>query len=208
MTEKQDHLKEIKSIADENDITLDDIKNYYAKNTSSKQSFLPRLFSYLGGVLLFSGVCIYAGMMWDELDSASRVIITLGTGIFCLIMALIAINDDRYKRAFTPLMLISVALQPFGLFTFLSEYIDSSGPPEIAVMLVFGVMALQQSAIFHKYKQTSPAFYAILFGYSAVFAFFELLDIDEEISLLILGISGLCLAYGVSKTNHRVISEF
>ncbi len=88
MTQKQTQLKKIKEIADNNSITLDEIKTYYAGTSSPKKSFLPSLFSYLGGALLFSGICIYTGMMWDELSSASRVTVTLGTGILWLTVRL------------------------------------------------------------------------------------------------------------------------
>lgn len=210
MSKKDTALKEIASLIETNNISIADIQAYLAKNlnTSDKQSIFTKLFSYLGGIFIFSGVCIYTGMMWDEFGSFSRVLITLGTGIICLIMALIAIRDERYKKAFTPIMLMAAFLQPLGLFTFLVEYIDSSNSPEIAVMLVFGVMTLQQSAIFHKHKQTSNLFYTVLFGYTATFAFLSFLNWDEDISILLLGLSGLSLAYGISKTPHRIISEF
>ena len=210
MSNKDTALKKIATIADENDLSISDIQAYFSKNLTpaTKQSIFTKIFSYLGGVFIFSGLCIYTGMMWDEFGSAARVLITLGTGILCLIMALVAFQDPKYKKAFTPLLLMSVFLQPFGLFTFLIEYIQSDSRPEIAAILVFGTMAIQQAGIFRKYRQTSPAFYAILFGYSATFALLSLLNFDGDLATLILGFSGLCLAYGISKTPHRIISEF
>lgn len=211
MSKKTDALKKISDIAKTNGLTFEEIKNYYEQleqNHSTKSSFISRLFSYLGGIFIFSGLSIYTGMMWENFDSASRVVITLGPGIICLILALVAIRDKKYNKAFTPLMLIAVFLQPLGIFTFMDEYMHSDTPPEVAVALVFGVVALQQALIFMKHHQTSTIFYAILFGYSTIISLAILFDFDEDLLVLILGFSGICLAYGIDRTSHRSISGF
>ncbi len=211
MSDKNKILAQISELARTHNVTIENIQNHYADTLSThskKHSFFTYLFSYLGGGLIFAGLCTYANMVWDDFSSASRVLITLGSGLICLLLALIALKDSRYTKVFTPLMLIAVALQPLGLFVFLDEYMNNHKSLECAIMIVFGVLALQQGLLFLKYRKTSLAFFGILFGYGALCALAYLMNLDADVIHIVLSFSGLCLAYGLDKTAHRAIAGF
>lgn len=42
-------------------------------------------------------------------------VVTLGSGVAALMLALLAVRDERFARAHTPLLLTAAALQPLGM---------------------------------------------------------------------------------------------
>ena len=122
MSDKEDALQEIVAIAKNNGITLTEItKALTDLPAKQSSSILSKLFGYLGGIFVFSGICVFVHMYWEDFNSAARVILTLGTGFVLFIMALVTLSDERYSRAATPLFLMSSALQPTGIFVMLDE---------------------------------------------------------------------------------------
>src|SRR4029077_10255782 len=99
--------------------------DFKAQTTSS---ILSRLFGYVGGIFVFVGLAIYVGMRWDDLNSAGRILLTLGSGFCLFVMALVCTTDDRFERAATPLFLVAALLQPTGIVVMLKEYSRGGDP--------------------------------------------------------------------------------
>ena len=92
MSDKEEALQEIAAIARNNGITLAEItKALRDLPARSSPGILSKLFGYLGGIFVFSGICIFVHMYWDDLNSAARVIVTLGSGYMLFIMALVTL---------------------------------------------------------------------------------------------------------------------
>ncbi|MCB9979248.1 MAG: DUF2157 domain-containing protein [Rhodospirillales bacterium] len=222
MPDNPDHLNESESnrsgalsrivqIARANALTLEDIAGALAleKNTPEKSpAILNRLFVYLGGIFLFAGLCALAGVLWDDMTSLQRIIVSFGSGLISMALGVLALRDLRFEKASTPFFLISAALQPTGLFVFLNEYFPDGGDPQLAALWIFGIMALQHILIFWKTQKTSLLFCALAFGYSAAGLFLDRLDVPEDIGIFVLGVSMLCVGYAVDRTPHRVIVPF
>ncbi len=212
-TEKQlAALSQIRNIAlasglNRQDI-LDALDNEPELKAQQSSSVLQKFISYIGGAFIFVGICVYVGMVWEDLDSLSRVIITLGSGFVAFILGLFAIGDERFVRASTPLFLIAAALQPTGLFVFMDEYLPSSNNIALAAAYVFGFMAVQQGIAFAACKRTSLLFFSLFFYYLFASALFDLVDVDSKLSVLTLGLSGVAVSWAASKTAHHGVSPF
>lgn len=50
---------------------------------------------YIGGTFIFSGVCLLVDIIWQDIGSAERVVITLGPGLIAFIMGALCIRDQR-----------------------------------------------------------------------------------------------------------------
>jgi hypothetical protein len=84
MTDKQNALNQIKEIMDTHNISAHDLKALnIGKEAKSKQNqdVFKTIFAYLGGLFIFSGLGTLVGLLWDDLNSPLRVLITLGPGI-------------------------------------------------------------------------------------------------------------------------------
>jgi hypothetical protein len=69
---------------------------------------------HLGGTF-FAGLSVFIVLNWVMMSLAARIIIMLGTGISCFVLALLASNDEQFDKIQTPLYLIGVVLQPAGI---------------------------------------------------------------------------------------------
>ena len=120
MTAKHEALEQIVMIARAHGLTPADIRTAFEKAKPGGEqlsgSLLGRILGYLGGTFIFAGLGVFIALNWDVMNSAARIIITLGSGITVFIMAIVASADERYAKVRTPLYLIAAALQP-GRFT-------------------------------------------------------------------------------------------
>lgn len=211
LTPRQNALNSIATIAREHGLTRQDVLKALEDNvpTGEKQStLLQKVLSYIGGAFVFCGICTYVGIVWDDLDSLSRVIITLGSGFVAFILGLLALGDPKFTKASTPLLLIGAVLQPAGLFVFMHEYLPPSGDIAKASCFVFGFMLLQQGVAFLARKQTSLLFFTLFFFYAFMSALMSKIGIDSKLSTMALGISGLLVCRALNRTQHDPITPF
>lgn len=211
MSLKDDALQDIVALAQHNQITLAEIAQALeASSTLSKAapaSVLSKLFGYVGGIFVFAGIGVFISMFWDDFGSASRVIITLGSGLVALVMALVCLSDQRYERAVTPLFLMAAILQPTGIMVMLQEY-SSGGDVRHGLLFMATYMLVQQGAIFWAKQRTVLAFSAVLFGCIFFANLFDIWDMDEKLIGIVIASSLLCIAYAMQQSKHMAIAPF
>ncbi|MDP2152491.1 MAG: DUF2157 domain-containing protein [Methylotenera sp.] len=211
MSLKDDALQDIVSLAKHNQITLAEIAQ--ALNASLQQpnkepsGVLSKLFGYIGGIFVFAGIGVFISMYWDDFSSASRVIVTLGTGLTAFVMGLICLTDAKYERAATPLFLISSVLQPTGIMVMLQEY-SSGGDVRHGLLFMASYMLVQQVAVFWEKQRTVMAFSAILFGCIFFANLFDIWDVNEKLIGMVIGSALLCIAYAINQSKHIAIAPF
>jgi len=211
MTNKKDALAHIVSLATAHDISTDEIAaalTHSPKTPVKKGGIVGRLFSYIGGILVFSGIGLLISFIWDDIGSAQRVILTFGTGLTAFILGAACIKSKKGERAATPLFLVSGLMQPTGLFVFLDEYMQHSGNITLAALLIFGTLAIQQGAAFYTLRRTSLLFLTLFFWNGFIGTGMAWMDWAEELIGLLLGVSMICLSWSVGKTPHRAITPF
>ena len=164
-----------------------------------------RALGYLGGTFVFAGIAAFIALQWNEMNSAARVIITLGPGIAACALAVLSSRDARFDKAVAPLFLIAAALEPTGLLVAFREF-GSGGDARMAALVTAGVVALQFGAIFSVLRQSMLLFLTVVFGTLFWLTAFDLLHMDDEIAALAIGSSVLLAAIGVDRTRHSVIT--
>ena len=211
MSNKEDVLHDIVSLAKHNNISLDEITHAMqaAPVLASKpsSSVLSKLFGYIGGIFVFAGIGVFISMFWDDFGSAARVIVTLGTGLVAFVMAVVCLTDKRYERAATPLFLMAALLQPTGILVMLQEY-SSGGDAHYGMLFMSIFMLIQQGATFWAKRRTVLAFSAILFGCIFFGTLFDLWDMNEKLIGIVIGSSILCVAYALQQSRHLAIAPF
>ena len=211
MSQKEEALQDIVSLAKHNKITLDEIAHALAASPvlSAKpaSSVLSKLLGYIGGIFVFAGIGVFISMYWNDFGSVARVIVTLGVGLVAFLMGLACLYDKKYERAGTPLFLIASLLQPTGILVMLQEY-SSGGNYRHGILFMAGYMLIQQGATFWAKGRTVLAFSAILFGMIFFGYLFDIWDFNEKLIGTIIGSSLLCIAYALNRSKHAAIAPF
>jgi hypothetical protein len=208
---RTDALSQIKTLIANHKISQAELLALYhasPDDESSSGGLLQKAMIYIGGIFIFVGVCVYIGIIWDSLNPISRVIISLGSGFIAFILGLFCLGDKKYIKAATPLFLIGAALQPVGLFVFMDEYLPHTGDIAKAACFVFSFMTIQQCVAFIATKRTSLLFFTLFFFYATLCTLLNILKIDAPDGPMVLGLTGMMVSWGISKTEHRVIAPF
>ncbi len=205
---REEALKQIVSLAHEHRLASREIAAALAEPSSFSKNRTALFFASIGGVFIFSGIAAFINMFWQDMNSPSRVIITLGSGLALFVTGLLAANDVRYRKISAPILLVAAILQPTGLFVLLHEYFPPSNDLRYAGLFVFGVMLIQQFFCWCATKRPVLLFFALMFGSATISIIFDLLGISNKWNAVIVGISLLNLAYGLAKTNYRPMAGF
>lgn len=203
-------LAEIAAIARRHGLTPEDLRGAIEAppiDAPARQGLLGRAFAYLGGTFVFAGLCVFVGTSWDEMNSAARVVVTLGSGIAALILSFLATNSPRHERLAAPLYLMAVVLQPTGILVAFAE-LSTGGEPLHAQLAVSAVMLVQCLLTFTRLRRTLPLFFVLLFGGIALGTGLELLEVDSEVNGLVLGASCFLVTAAISRTEHAGITPF
>lgn len=212
MNEREEALRQIGEIAARNDLGADEIiralqgagKPVAAERSTS---ILARVLGYLGGILVLAGIAIIIGLQWDHLNSATRVLVTLGVGFAIFMFALATMTDQRFARVTTPMLLVAAGLQPTGIVVMLDEY-SRGGDPEHGLLFMCVVMFLQQFLVFLARGRTVLLFTSLFFGAAGFGTLCQILDMDFEITAIALGIGLTAATWAIDRTDHRVITPF
>jgi hypothetical protein len=166
---------------------------------------LVRALALLGGTFVLAGIGVFVALQWDIMNSAARVIVTLGSGVAAFVLAGLAAREDRFEKATAPLLLVSAALEPVGMFVAFDEY-GSGGDWRWASLITCGTVALQFAAVFAALKRPTPLFVVLLFGVLFFWTALDVLDVDGTLIALVLGGSMLLTAIGVDRTGYRDVT--
>jgi hypothetical protein len=170
-----------------------------------RRGVMVRVLGFIGGTFIFAGIGVFIALQWESMNSAARVVITLGSGVSAFIAALLSSREARFDKATTPLFLMAAALQPTGMLVAFDEF-GSGGDWRLASLVTCGTMALQFGATFRTLSRSTLLFMCILFSVLFWWTLFDLLNVENEIVALVLGGSLLLAAMGVDRTPHRVIT--
>ena len=173
----------------------------------SRGDIAKTLFIYLGAIFILAGISAYIGTFWQSMGSVMRVVMTLGVGYILLIVLVSALQEKKYPRLILPLTLAAVFIMTGGWFVLIHEVFPRSDNWRVAVLCVFGVMALQQGMLFGKYRQTVLAFTALFFVYGFMQVGLDMLDVSFTYIAIVLGASLFLVATALEKTPQRILAE-
>lgn len=212
MSSREQAITEIVALANAHNISLAELTSALGRReieANKKDAFtLTRVFSYLGGIFILAGLGAYIGLSWNQLNSAARIIITLGPGIICLILSVTMALQPARRSSVAIMVVLSAVLQTTGLFVAVSEFSTGGGDVRVAALLIFAVLAIQYGALFAKVKRTSFLFFAIYFAVGAFVNICSLLNVPYNVIEFFCGITLIALSYGLQRTPYNSICEF
>jgi predicted membrane protein DUF2157 len=176
-----------------------------ADRSARAQTVLVRALGALGGIFVFAGIGVFVALQWDELNSAARVIVTLGSGLAAFALAVLSLKDPRFEKAATPLLLIAAALEPTGMLVAFREF-GSGGDWHAAGLVTAGTTAAQFAATFFAIRRSAALFVTIVFATLFWWTALDWLDADGNVIALVVGAWLLLIAMGIDRTPHRDIT--
>jgi len=172
---------------------------------SRARTILMRVLGYLGGTFVFAGIAAFIALQWDTMNSAARVVITLGPGVAACVLAVLSSRDERFEKAVAPLFLIAAVLEPVGMLVAFNEF-GSGGDARWAALVTAGVIGFQFGAIFGVLRQSMLLLFTVFFGTLFWMTAFDLIQMDDERGALAIGASLVLAAVGIDRTPHSVIT--
>jgi hypothetical protein len=203
-------LEDIAALARQHRFTADEIVAAIGQQPAAAQEsrgrvVLVRVLGFLGGTFVFAGIGVFIALQWSEMNSAARIVVTLGSGLAAFALAMIASRDARFDKVATPLLLIAAALEPTGMLVAFKE-LGSGGDWRVAGLITAGTIAVQFGATFGFLRRSTPLFITVIFATFFWWTALDLLDAGAEAIALVVGGSLLLTAVGIDRTAHRDIT--
>jgi hypothetical protein len=169
------------------------------------RAVLVRALGYLGATFVLVGIGVFVALQWEHMNSPARVVVTLGTGMAALALAIVAAREERYHEVANGLLLLAALLEPSGMLVAFNEF-GSGGDWRLAGLVTSGAMAGQSAALRVKPLRSWAIFFTIVFAVLFFWTAFDLIDMDDEIAALVLGAGMLLAAIGLDRAGHGELS--
>lgn len=170
---------------------------------------------FIGATVIFIGIVIFAGQKWNELNSVSKILITLGSAIACYVTGVILSHYKKIELIGQSFYLISMLLMPVGLhiiFDIAGFDIGSCGMQSLisAILLIYYVLS------FLIFRKDIFIIFNIIFGTWFFFAFSSYLlkanpymvgSTFTNYRILAVGLTYMLLGYFFSERNKIIYSR-
>ncbi len=199
-------LSSVRSAARDGSVTKRDLLQAFEEGAakrggaSLRHLTIAEVLSYLGGLIIFIGIGVLVWQHWDALNSFSRVLVTLGSGIAAYVSAVLLQTRKSTDTVSQALFFLSALLLPMGLaIVFYEANVQYSGVLQ-QTLISFLLFAFFVSSCL-VFKRTLLLVFAVLYGTWFYFAFTAfiadklLITFDQyyDYALLLAGVSYLLL---------------
>ena len=124
--DKQNLIQEIKTAAASGAISKQELLAAYdsalgsgqksAEKSGQRLTFFEAI-QYLGSGIVFIGIALLVGNNWNSLNTAARILITLGSAVVAFIISLPLLRNENTKKLGYAFVLISILLMPIGVYS-------------------------------------------------------------------------------------------
>lgn len=122
--DKQSLIENLQSSIKAGTFTKEELLAVYEKatqtdagETMSRQSKISNVLYFIGGTIVFLGICIFVGSNWSSLSDLTKILSTLGSCIAIYAMAALLSRYENLDKVAEALYFISGLVAPFGIFT-------------------------------------------------------------------------------------------
>ena len=197
MTVKEEAINEIVRLARMNGISVEQIASALGSsiNKQNSRSVLVKLFSVLGTLFILSGLSVLCASFWDDMGSAMRVVITLGTGFSLYVSAIIFGINERLRTIAAPIHLLAAGLQVGGFFVLVHEFMPDVTEWQLVAIGIYSIMAIQQGLTFIVRNHTVSLFNTLFFAVLILCTGLDYIDVSNEFNSLVTGSALLVAGY-------------
>lgn len=223
MATKEEVLQYIKTLGEQNVVSKDELIDAYNSGAGiktdpvvTKRLGIAEILYYIGGAIVFIGIAIFIGQHWEELNSFTRILATLGSGIAAYIIGLIFYRDEKTETVGSAFHLISALVTPLGLYV----VFDNAGFDVVGSgwqSLISGILLAEFLASYFIFKKNIFLLFSIIFGTWFFYAFTNYMvgpkpyfDMGKYYfyRTLALGAAFMALGYSFKKTERAPMADF
>jgi len=206
---KQEAINQVITLMRTHSIEIAEIKSELQADSESKYSSrFKSFFAFIGAIFILSGLCIYIGEHWNEMNSSARIIITLGSGISLFIFAICVSSNAKNEKVITPLFMLAAVFETVGMFVAIHELFPNVIDFHYPSLVVFGTMYIQQLIVFSKMQRTSLLFAVVVLGCAFIVTALDLMHIKDSHIAVLVGISLMGISCYLNETKHHTITPF
>jgi len=218
--DKKELLKYIQSLASQQAVTKDELISAFdagsrgdVSGEESRQAGISHILYYIGGAVVFLGISVLIWQNWTSLNSATKILSTLGSGIASYIAAVFLSREERLDIVSRAFYFISALVMPMGLHvTFHIAGLDTGSYGVQSV--VSGILLVTFILSYLTNRKTVFLIFNIIFGTWLFFSFTGFLiggspNFGWEFSayrVLCTGLAYALLGYYFTETSHRALT--
>lgn len=215
--DRKELLKQVQSLAGQHLVTRDEVTAAFDAGASgetdvevSRQTGISHILYYVGGAVVFLGISVLIWQHWAALNSSTKILCTLGSGVAAYIAALFLSRDERFEVTSRAFYFLSALVMSLGLHvTFHIAGLDTGS---------FGVQSVVSGILFTTFllsylvdRKTVFTIFNIIFGTWLFFSFTSFLVGGNPIydwrfsayRVLCVGLVYALLGYYFTETPHR-----
>lgn len=168
---KEELLQAIRSSASQRLITKEELVGAYEQglqtpvdqNLPSAQNRLSAILYFIGGLVIVLGIAILIGQNWNDLNTTSKILSTLGSGIAAFTVGVLLSQDKKLDLVGQAFYFISVLVLPCGL-TVAFDLAGFDVGSDIVQLLTSGILLGTYLSSYTIFRKTVLLIASIIFG--------------------------------------------
>ena len=223
MATKEEVLKYIKTLGQQQTISKDEIISAYnegsgvkADHVVTKKLGIAEILYYIGGGVVFLGIAILIGQNWSTLGFVTKVLATLGAGVAAYVVGVLFSRDEKTETVGSAFYLISALVTPIGLYVVFDHAGFNTNGSGLQ-SLISGILLGTYLASYAVFKKNVFTLFSLLFGAWFFFSFTSFLIGGGsylstwkfyEYRALVVGLAYMLIGYSFSKNARAPLSGF
>lgn len=217
---KEELLRQVRSSAAQHLVTRDEVTAAFDAGVggdvdveATPQTGISHILYYVGGAVVFLGISVLIWQHWSALNSATKILSTLGSGIAAYVAATFLTRHERLEAVARAFYFISALVTPLGLHvTFDIAGLDTGSHG--VQSLISGILLVTFLLSYFVYRKTVFTLFSIMFGTWVFFSVTSFLvgsnpHFGWEFSayrVLCTGLVYVLLGYSFAQTPQRALT--
>ena len=217
---KEELLKQVRSLAAQHLVTREEVTTAFdaggrrdADVEVTRQTGISHILYYVGGAVVFLGISVLIWQHWSALNSATKILSTLGSGVAAYIAAAFLSRNERLENVSRAFYFLSALVTPLGLHVTFDVAGFDTGSNGVQ-SLVSGILLVTFLLSYFAYRKTVFTIFNIIFGTWLFFSFTGFLvgsnpQFGWEFSayrVLCTGLVYALLGYSLTETPQRALT--
>ncbi len=218
---KQQVLAELKQLTLSGEISREEVlatlpgEGVVQMEVQKQHLTLSEIMYYIGGGIVFLGICVLAYQNWDSFSSFVRILVTLGSFIAAYVVGALLYRYENLKKISQAFFLIAGCLAPLAFnVVFKESGMDTSADSLQVLIYLISTTVFLGSLWF--YRQTILLFFGILFA-TGLFHFLINMMVGQsllyesttkiwEYRFLVEGLTWMFVGYYLKTTSFKAIT--
>lgn len=215
--QKEEILRGIEEGARVGVLSRSDVLGAFDRGASaggSRRLGISEILYYIGGAIVFVGIGVLIWQHWNELNPASRILVTFGSGVASYFAGILFLRRETSAQVAVAFFLISALVTPLGLGVIFdnAEYnVGTAGVQSV----ISGIVLAAYLASYFVFRHNIFVIFDSIFGAWFFFAFTSWLVGSQPIlwnnfnnyRFLVLGIAYMAFGYSFRTTSREPLSE-